>query len=156
MLGCRHFTASYIFSHITCLFFMDRRLWYHCPSLPESTAVRHISTQTHPYSGLQCPPLLALLSRGPLFGVSLCLQRRKKESPRIWAENNVHFLLGMNMGDFTAHPELMNDVIQLDNSSFNSADQREDAKSCDMLLTVSSVTNLSLKELQSILFIKRN
>jgi len=47
------------------------------------------------------------------------------------------------MGDFTAHAELMNDVIQLDNSSINSADQREDAKSCDILFTVSSVPNLS-------------
>lgn len=48
---------------------LDRRLWYHCPSLPEGTAGWHILAQTYPYSVRQCHPLLALQSHGPLFGM---------------------------------------------------------------------------------------
>lgn len=80
--------------HMLC---MDRRLWYHCPSLPERTAGWHITTQTQPYSGRQCRPLLAPQSHGPLFRVLLCLclyKREKNGSPCIRAENNVHFLFG--------------------------------------------------------------
>ena len=111
---------------------MDRQLWYHCPSLPERTAGWHITTQTYPYSGRQCHPLLAPQSHGPLFGdvtVSVWTKKKKKGgSFAIRAENNAHFLLGMEM---VISPPIFglwmtgHNVARWDNSSLNHADQRE-------------------------------
>lgn len=60
----------YQLHHMSC---MDRQLWYHCPTLPERTAVWHITTQTCRYSGSQCHPLLASQSHAPSFRMLLRL-----------------------------------------------------------------------------------
>lgn len=74
------------------MFCMDRQLWYHCPSLPERTAGWHISTQTYPYSGCQCHPLLALQSHGPLFGVLLWPFDEKKKLGVLASELKTMFI----------------------------------------------------------------
>lgn len=126
-LCCRQFTASYIFSRITC-FAWTGGSGTIVPSLPERTAGWHITTQTYPYSGRQCHPLLALQSHGPLFGMLLCLFDKMMEmviSPHI---------LGLWM--------MGHNVARWDNSSINHADQREDANRCCYYIFFSLVSSV--------------
>lgn len=102
---------SLLYVQLHHMFRIDRRLWYHCPSLPGRTAAWHITTQTYPYSGGQCHPLLAPQSHGPLFGMLLCLfdlKKKKRESLHLsWKQCTFPFRTGN--GDFIMHPWLMYD-----------------------------------------------
>lgn len=92
---CRVCSLLYLQSHH--MFCMDRRLWYHCPSLPERETSPHRRVLIQALNGAHC---WASSHTGLYLGdviVSVWCQKKKMDVRAIRADNNVHFLVGMEI-----------------------------------------------------------